>query len=363
MYAIVIPSLNPDGGLPRYVAALRAMVSCPILLVDDGSREESKSVFDECAHVASNVIVLRHDVNRGKGRALKTAFSFLLEKFPDIRGCVTCDSDGQHAPEDVRRALDALDANQDSLVLGCRMFDLAHVPWKSRFGNKWSRTLLSLASGVSVADTQTGLRAIPAEFMRELVECPGERFEFETYMLLRLRGRPLVQMPIQTLYIDGNRETHFSPWRDSPRIMGIIIGALLARMARFCAVSIASFALDIGLFALLYRLVFHTGGHAAVVCSTVVARAISLLFNYWTNSRLVFGSAEHGAGSFIRYLALAVVLMLASGALTDAARMSLPGVRIEVAKSVIDLCLWLVSYSVQAVCVFGSGAKGRKGQA
>ena len=229
-YAIVIPSLNPGEELADYVKSLRAIVNVPIVLVDDGSDLRRRKIFDECAKVAEAVTVLTHEVNRGKGRALKTAFAYLLETLPDIEGCVTCDSDGQHAPEDVVRTISALKANQEALVLGCRTFDMSHVPWKSRFGNKCSRALFRLASGISVSDTQTGLRAIPASLMRELLNCPGERFEFETHMLLRLHGRPVVQIPIQTLYINGNRETHFSPWRDSAKIMSIIIGALLSRM-------------------------------------------------------------------------------------------------------------------------------------
>lgn len=238
-YAIVIPSLNPGEELAGYVKSLRAIMNCPIVLVDDGSDERRRAIFSNCAKAAADVTVLTHDVNRGKGRALKTAFAHILENHPEVAGCVTCDSDGQHAPDDVARALSTLEANPEALVLGCRAFDMSNVPWKSRFGNKWSRTLFTLATGISVTDTQTGLRAFPASMMRELLDCPGERFEFETHMLLRLHGRPVVQIPIQTLYIDGNRETHFSPWRDSPRIMAIIIGAIFARLARFCSTSLS----------------------------------------------------------------------------------------------------------------------------
>ena len=230
---------------------------------------------------------------------------------------------------------------------------------------KWSRTLFTLATGISVTDTQTGLRAIPASFMRELLDCPGERFEFETHMLLRLRGRPVVQIPIQTLYIDGNRETHFSPWRDSPRIMSIIVGALLARMARFCMTSLLSFALDIALFSFLFHCVFRSGGHIAVMASVVLARAVSLVFNYWANRIFVFGHetagrTRHAPGSFARYLGLAAAVMIASYALTNVARQILQGVRIEYLKAAIDLCLWLVSYGVQRTMVF-RGVDARRG--
>lgn len=220
--AIVVPAFNPPPSLPGSLAALRENGADPILLVDDGSRAESADVFRECIARVPGVELLTHPANRGKGRALKTAFSHLLATRPGLAGCVTCDCDGQHAPEDVARCRDALAANPGALVLGCRTFSRADVPWKSRFGNTAMRFLFRLATGRVLRDTQTGLRAIPADFMRELISCPGERFEFETRMLLRLGRREVVQVPIRTVYSDGNRGTHFRPLADSLRIVLVV---------------------------------------------------------------------------------------------------------------------------------------------
>ena len=229
--AIVIPSLDPDERLPAYCRALRAATPAPILLVDDGSRAELRPIFDECLAAADGVELLRHDVNRGKGRALKTAFERLLAR-PGFLGCVTADADGQHAVEDVVECLRRLEASPGALVLGCRRFSGPDVPWKSRFGNNWMKTLFRLATGRRFHDTQTGLRGIPAPFMRELLGCPGERFEFETRMLLRLGTRKLVQLPVRTLYADGNRATHFRPLADSLSVVSVVFAESAARFAR-----------------------------------------------------------------------------------------------------------------------------------
>ena len=221
--AIVIPSLNPDARLPSYCAALRERTGAPVLLVDDGSRAELRGVFDACAAAAPGVSLLRHETNRGKGRALKTAFAELLRTLPDLAGCVTADSDGQHAPEDVVRCMELLAENPEALVLGCRTFDRADIPWRSRFGNGWMRTLFRVVSGRRFDDTQTGLRGIPAGFMRELLDVPGERFEFESEMLLRLGRRPLVQFPIRTIYENRNAGSHFRPFADSAKILRIVL--------------------------------------------------------------------------------------------------------------------------------------------
>lgn len=355
--AIAIPAYNPGKDLPAYVAALRAACGgVPILLVDDGSRAETRAVFRECAETVPGVEVVSHGENRGKGRALKTAFARLLERFPALRGCVTCDCDGQHAPGDVAGCLAALEAHPDALVLGCRTFDLAHVPWKSRLGNNTMRFFFRLVSGHGFRDTQTGLRAIPAGFMRELLECPGERFEFETRMLLRLGGRGLVQIPIRTLYEDGNRGTHFKPFGDSARIVAILLGACARALGKFALSSLVSFGVDIGLFALLYYAVLPDGTPGRLFLSVVLARIVSVVVNYSCNRWFVFGGAgaagKFRGGSFGKYAVLAVGIMGASYLLTRLARSLFPGVALAGLKACVDAGLFLASYGVQRVAIF-----------
>ncbi len=355
-FAIVIPSLNPDGSLPGYVAALREKTDAPIILVDDGSREVARAFFQQCVSDVPNVSLLTHPVNRGKGRALKTAFAHLLEAMPHLEGCVTCDSDGQHAPDDVVRCLAALKENPDALVLGCRTFNLSHVPWKSRLGNKVTCALFRLATGREIRDTQTGLRALPAAFMREMLYCPGERFEFETYMLLRLRDRAIIQLPIETLYVNGNRETHFDPLRDSARIMSIVLGAGCLKLAKFALASALSFGVDIGLFTLFYYKVFGEGTSGRLFLSVALARGISLVFNYCCNRYFVFGEVRGGpsldGASFGRYLVLAATIMAASYALTRLSHHVLPGAPLPWVKAGVDLVLFLASYGVQRLVIF-----------
>ena len=108
-----------------------------------------------------NVQLLRHAVNLGKGAALKTAFNYVLCAMPDAAGVVTADADGQHAPEDIARVAEALAAQPDALVLGARAFG-ADVPLRSRFGNIVTRGIMHALLGRKLADTQTGLRGIPA---------------------------------------------------------------------------------------------------------------------------------------------------------------------------------------------------------
>ena len=361
--AIVIPSLDPDDRLPAYCRALRAATAAPIVLVDDGSRAELRGIFDECARAADGVELLRHDVNRGKGRALKTAFAHLLAARPGLVGCVTADADGQHTVEDVLECLRRLRAAPDALVLGCRRFTGPDVPWKSSFGNNWMRTLFRLATGRRFLDTQTGLRGIPAAFMRELLGVPGDRFEFESDMLLRLGARPMDQYEIRTIYENGNKGTHFRPVKDSLSILRLVLRGSAGRLRRFglfTAVSLASFAVDIGLFHALHEIVFPADMAGRLFLSVALARLVSLSFNYGCNRHLVFrDGARHAAvegRSLGRYLLLAAAIMTASWAITKGVAAAMPGTLVTPIKAVVDLLLFFASYTAQRVFVFAPPA-------
>ena len=356
--AIVIPSLDPDERLPAYCRALRAATPAPILLVDDGSRAELRPIFDECLAAADGVELLRHDVNRGKGRALKTAFERLLAR-PGFLGCVTADADGQHAVEDVVECLRRLEASPGALVLGCRRFSGPDVPWKSRFGNNWMKTLFRLATGRRFHDTQTGLRGIPAPFMRELLGVPGDRFEFESDMLLRLGDRPMDQFEIRTIYENGNKGTHFRPVRDSLSILRLVLrggAGRLRRLALFTAASLASFAIDIGLFHALHKALLPREMAGRLFVSVAAARAVSLSFNYGCNRHLVFrDGAPHPAvegRSLARYLLLAACIMTASWACTKGLAALFPSAPVTPMKAGVDLLRFFASYAAQRAFVF-----------
>ena len=160
---VIIPSLEPDERLPRLLAEMREAGIENIVLVDDGSGPDYAPVFER-AQREFGCTVLRHAVNLGKGRALKTAFNHCLNTWPNAPGAITADSDGQHSAADILRFMEELAAHPDSLLLGCRNFDDAGVPFNSRWGNKITCFMFKALCGVSVSDTQTGLRGVPSSF-------------------------------------------------------------------------------------------------------------------------------------------------------------------------------------------------------
>src|SRR5690606_22401728 len=113
----IIPAFNPNQSLVSLVKEMVSQVDAPILIVDDGS--EDKALFQDSIFTHKNVTLLNHGENLGKGAALKTAFSHVLSKLPEMKGCVTLDADGQHALEDARNVASKLGAS-NSLILGVR---------------------------------------------------------------------------------------------------------------------------------------------------------------------------------------------------------------------------------------------------
>ena len=231
---IVIPSYEPDKRLVDLCADLYDKGWRNALIVDDGSGPSYRHLFAE-VHRRFGYPVFVHSVNRGKGRALKDAFREIPGLFPDAIGCVTADSDGQHTPEDIDKCAQALLENPEELILGCRKFGGDDVPWKSRIGNELTIRVLGAVCGVHVSDTQTGLRAIPLSYMQTLLEVPGERFDFETNMLIYARETVRIrEVPIRTVYQQGEeRVTHFRPVRDSVQIYSLFLKYLFRRLSRF----------------------------------------------------------------------------------------------------------------------------------
>ncbi len=349
---VIIPSYEPDENLLKTIQKLLAAdQNQDLIIINDGSGSEYDTIFSQAEALLckqNRGVVLRHTKNMGKGRALKTGFSFVLKEDPELIGCVTADSDGQHTPEDIAKVTEALRLNPNSLVLGVRDFSSDDIPWKSSFGNRLTMKVLQYVSGLKLQDTQTGLRGIPSSFMKELLNIPGERFEFETRMLLESVDRySIIEVPIQTIYESKeNHQTHFRPFKDSL----IIYSILGARFFRYIFASLSSSVIDLILFSVFCAfLKQRVIGYAAV--ATILARIISATCNYLMNYRFVFQS-HAGVISSGKYALLAVIQMSLSALLVTAGISTFPAFPEVVIKIIVDTLLFFLSYFIQRKFVF-----------
>ena len=293
MFVILIPAYKPGPEFPQFVSELIELGAQAVVVVDDGSGPAFQSRFEEVTR-HPEVRVLRHAINLGKGAALKTGINAILCDYPDAAVVVTADADGQHDPADVLAAARCGEEHPGSLVLGARAFG-REVPWRSRIGNEATRGVMRVVVGQKLADTQTGLRAIPRAFLPELLKIPSQGYEFELDMLLACRTQhvPIKEIPIRTIYTDGNASSHFRPLWDSMRIYMVLL--------RFSVVSLCTAAVDNLVFSALFLL---TGSIAG---SMVGGRLMATLFNFGAVKRAVFGSRGPLRWEIAKYAALVVV--------------------------------------------------------
>jgi len=217
--ALIIPALNPSEQLIPYVQDVLAEGFAQVIVVNDGSREACQPIFEHL-QLLNRCEVLTHEVNRGKGRALKTAFQYILAQPPHIKRVVTADADGQHTVKDVQRVAEACVEHPEGMVLGVRDFDGPQVPKRSLLGNKATSLLFQWLYGKKLKDTQTGLRGIPVRELSGMIRLKGERYEYEINMLIYAVRKKLEihEIPIETVYINNNASSHYSSVRDSLRI-------------------------------------------------------------------------------------------------------------------------------------------------
>ncbi len=354
---VLIPSLSPDERLPAYVKELLTADFGLILVVDDGSSAEYQKFFDEIAGW-ERCHVLHHEVNRGKGAALRTGFAYLKEH-TRLRGMITADSDGQHTVPDTLKLAAEL-SDKEEILLGSRDFSKSNpnVPPKSRFGNRLTSGVFRVLYGQWLPDTQTGLRAFPRSLTNFMLSVSGDRFEYEMNMLIQASSQkiPMRAITIETIYHEENKGTHFHPIRDSWRIYKLLLGSFF----RYSAASIISFLVDYAVLSLMMFWVFKDEPDITLLgipfsfkalVATPIARLCSAPVNFLLNKNFVFQTNAPGAVG--RYIILAVcslaVTTLVFGFLDHFVHADFLHILLKI---VIDVAMYVINYRIQKAWVF-----------
>ena len=296
----LVPSYQPTDILFGLLEGLRCASSAPIVIVDDGSGADYAAVFERVRQM-DGVTVLTNAVNLGKGAALKHGMNYILVHHPDCVGVVTADADGQHAAADILHVAAALQDDPDRVMFGVRAFD-TEVPLRSRFGNTVSRHIYRFLIGIDLSDTQTGLRGIPRRLMEFCLAIRANRYEFETEQLVVIKSNRMSvrEIPIQTIYFESNRDSHFRPLRDSARIYFVLL--------RYSIASVITEMADLAVFATVMA------ASGDLVWSNVIGRLVALWVQFMLLQRFVF-RLRGGAGTLAMYLGLVVVSGVISTAL------------------------------------------------
>lgn len=335
---ILIPAYQPGQALIKTTDLLQDLT---VVVVDDGSGADYRNVF---AALGANVHVVHHATNKGKGAALKTGYRYIRSTFQHYI-VVTADADGQHHVDDIKQMIQTYRLHPHTLLLGARTFESNAVPFKSKFGNVLTRNVLSLIMKQGLHDTQTGLRVFDESLTDFMLSVPGERFEYETNVLLACskEGVDIVESPIQTIYLHNNQSSHFDPIKDS--------WAIYKEIFKFASSSLLAFVIDYSMFIVLLQLTGSWGLASSVAIANIVARITSASVNFTINRRLVFRHNDSFVKGFVQYSLLAGGVLLGNTIMLT----SLIGVMNlapYIAKIVTELTFFCISYIVQKNIVF-----------
>jgi glycosyltransferase involved in cell wall biosynthesis len=207
----LIPAWNEATRIGPVVEAARAYL--PVLVVDDGSRDDTAAVAG-----AAGATVVRHPHNRGKGVALTTGFAWALAR--GYGAVLTLDADGQHDPAEILKFLAAWKSDAGDLIVGRRNF--SQMPFPRFFTNPFGSWLLSLALGVRIYDNQSGYRLYSRRFLETLhLTTTGFEWEVEVITHAVCQGVRIGWVDIRTIY-DVDKVSYFHPLKDTARFFRMV---------------------------------------------------------------------------------------------------------------------------------------------
>lgn len=200
---VVMPAFNEGKRLGSVIPVVRAATPFDILVVDDGSADDTSA-----AARAAGAGVARHAVNLGYGAALQTGYRYALLHGYDA--VVQMDSDGQHDPRCVATLAAALD--HADVVVGSRFLEPgSYRPPLSRLvGMKIFGTIGSLLSGIRLTDPTSGFQAISREALKFYLHerYPADYPDADVLAMVARSGLRLTEIPVRMFASPDGKSMH-----------------------------------------------------------------------------------------------------------------------------------------------------------
>ncbi len=211
---MLIPTYNNERTLKRVIDGVLQFTNS-VIIVNDGSTDSTAQILKNYSQLEQ----IHVPENKGKGNALRVGFKKATALGYEY--AITIDSDGQHFPEDIPVFIEALEQveHKNLLLIGARNMEQEGVPGKSSFGNKFSNFWFWVETGIKLTDTQSGFRLYPLKALDKL-KFYTNKFEFEIEAIVKAAWNDVVvkNVPIQVLYDESERVSHFRPFKDFTRI-------------------------------------------------------------------------------------------------------------------------------------------------
>lgn len=347
--ALLIPIYEPNCRVLPFLSSFTKDDFDDFLVVDDGSGEKFASKFKD---VENNTVfpVFSYPKNHGKGYALKKGIEELLKKNPDLDYIITADGDGQHTRKDILRVKDKAIEVKTSFVLGCRT--LEQMLPNSQNGRKWATFYFKVATGFTVSDSQSGLRAIPKTYFPLALKTYGDRYEYETNFLLAIaRQERIEEIEIETIYFDAqNSDSHYRLFRDSLRIS--------AASLIYLFISNLIYLLNLGIYAWVAATLFKNCGTSILdnLYTSLISFGVCATIEYPLLNYLTFHHIKGFGWSLPKYILSSLVGFAISFLFIDL--MCLTGYRnVLLWKAIIDILIGIGHYIINHYFVFVSYAK------
>jgi len=212
---VIIPCYNNVNTVADVVKSVLDYTD-NVIVVFDGCTDGSQKTLGHSEF--NKVKIVDYQSNKGKGKALETAFSFAVNLGYDY--AVTMDADGQHYASELPKFFEAIDNQHGAMIMGCRQMKQDNKPAANTFANKFSNFWFAVQTGRKLTDTQTGFRAYPLSKMGKM-RLLSSRYEGELEFIIRIAWRniPFFSVPIEVYYPPVNeRVTHFRKGIDFTRI-------------------------------------------------------------------------------------------------------------------------------------------------
>ena len=331
---ILIPALNPNEGIIKLVKELKEETFFNIIVINDGSNEENRKYFDILKN-EYDIKVLKHDVNYGKGKALKNGIKEVYNE--NVLGVVTVDADGQHLVKDVKKVAEKL--KEEKIVLGERDFkSCKEVPFASKIGNKFSSLYFKLLTGIYLKDTSTGLRGIPKKYFDIALNTQGDRYDFEINFLKEMYYNKLDFNSVNIEIVYENRIKNYRIIKDSIIIYKEFFKNLISSL--ICAI------VDIVLFWIFTININY------IFLSNVLARICSGILDFTINKFWVCNKKDSKKtySEFIKYTILFIVQMLLNSLIVTV--LSNIFEAIILIKLLVNLILYIVNFFIKNRYIF-----------
>ena len=214
-FLVLIPAYNASSTISELIENTSEFVDKDdIVVIDDGSEDQTFVVAQRAGAAA-----LKHKTNKGKGEALKTGFRYALGK--NYEALFTIDADLQHDPSSIKDFLEKTNKDFSGIIIGTRDINLKKMPFPRWLTNNLTSAILSVLSGQTIRDSQSGYRLISTRVLKR-TKLKGKKYDLESELLVKAgrSGFKIDSVPIKTIYRGG--KSFINPFVDTGRFIKLM---------------------------------------------------------------------------------------------------------------------------------------------